>query len=200
MYRLFTDKQELLEATVQLEGVSVTNTTCRVVVETSKYNLVFDGIINGDRCEVPINALKGILSENDTGKMYLEIIAEGTYFKPWESEYIVYTDKKVTVEVVDRKIKEASPTIKANIVLQEDVKTPPQRKAQTRPERRLLGERSPAQRTALIKNTYNELKHVSEFVVLDEACIREHLKEKYPTGEPSDYVINMVIKLSKHFK
>jgi hypothetical protein len=43
--------------------------------------------------------LKGLLEDKSSGKIRLEVIAEDTYFIPWESTFEVETSKKVTVEV-----------------------------------------------------------------------------------------------------
>ena len=61
---------------------------------------MFEGTIdNQGNCKVPIRKLRGLLGEDDEGTMKLEIIAEDTYFLPWESDFIVNTSKKIKVEV-----------------------------------------------------------------------------------------------------
>jgi len=99
-YKLYTDKQENFECKIYLEGASLEKAKTRILVESSDINLVFDGTIdkNGN-CNVPIKKLKGYLKENDTGKMKLEVIAEDTYFEPWESNFLIDTAKKIKVEV-----------------------------------------------------------------------------------------------------
>ena len=54
------------------------------------------------KCKIPIKALAKHLSEHTVGVMKLEVIAENTYFVPWESEFKVQTKKKVTAEVVTK--------------------------------------------------------------------------------------------------
>ena len=39
------------------------------------------------------------MSENTTGDIKLEVIAEDTLIEPWQSNFVVSTSKKVTVEV-----------------------------------------------------------------------------------------------------
>ena len=99
-YKLFTDKQELFECTIHLEGASLSKATSRIIVETQDLNLMFEGTIdkNGN-CSVPIKKLKGLLGENDKGTIKLEVIAEDVYFQPWESDFEVDTAKKIKVEV-----------------------------------------------------------------------------------------------------
>ena len=75
MYKLFTDKTELFECDIKLQGASLNKSRARLVVETPEYSLLFKGNIR------------------------LEVIAEDTYFTPWESDFEVETSKKVTVEV-----------------------------------------------------------------------------------------------------
>ena len=100
MYKLFTDKSELFECDIKLEGASLSKSSARLVVETSDYSLLFKGEINSNgKCEIPIRKLKGLIDENTTGNIRLEVIAEDTFFTPWESDFEVDASKKVTVEV-----------------------------------------------------------------------------------------------------
>ena len=100
MYKLFTDKSELFECDIKLEGASLSKSKARLVVETQDYSLLFDGSISsGGKCEIPIRKLKGLIDEDTTGNIRLEVIAEDTFFTPWESDFEVETSKKVTVEV-----------------------------------------------------------------------------------------------------
>ena len=100
MYKLFTDKSELFECDIKLEGASLSKSSARLVVETSDYSLLFKGEINSNgKCEIPIRKLKGLIDENTKGNIGLEVIAEDTFFTPWESDFEVDVSKKVTVEV-----------------------------------------------------------------------------------------------------
>ena len=106
MYKLFTDKSELFECDIKLEGASLSKSKARLVVETSDYSLLFNGNINSSgKCEIPIRKLKGLIDENTTGNIRLEVIAEDTYFTPWESDFEVDASKKVTVEVKSQQTK-----------------------------------------------------------------------------------------------
>jgi len=125
MYKLFTDKAELFECSISLQGASLKKSKARLVVETQDYSLLFDGTISkGGKCEIPIRKLKGLIDENTTGNIRLEVIAEDTFFTPWESDFEVDASKKVTVEVksqttkkpivetkVKVKVKDKKPTI-----------------------------------------------------------------------------------------
>ena len=100
MYTLYTDKQELFECSISLEGASVKNSKVRLIVEADNLNLLFKGTIDSSgKCTVPIRKLKNLLEESTKGKIRLEVIADDTYFTPWESDFEVETAKKVTVEV-----------------------------------------------------------------------------------------------------
>lgn len=100
MYTLYTDKQELFECSISLEGASVKNSKVRLVVEADNLNLLFKGTIDSNgKCTVPIRKLKNLLEESTKGKIKLEVIADDTYFTPWESDFEVETARKVTVEV-----------------------------------------------------------------------------------------------------
>ena len=100
MYKLFTDKTEIFECDINISGASLSNTKTRLVVETSDLNLLFKGSVdNSGKCTVPIKKLRGLIEESSKGNIRLEVIADDTYFVPWESDFSVETSKKVTVEV-----------------------------------------------------------------------------------------------------
>ena len=99
-YKLYTDKSEIFECKITLEGASLKDATSRMVVNTPDLKLMFEGTIdNQGNCKIPIRKLRGLLGEEDKGTMKLEVIAEDTYFLPWESDFIVNTSKKIKVEV-----------------------------------------------------------------------------------------------------
>jgi len=117
MYKLFTDKTELFECNISLQGASLKKSKARLVVETQDYSLLFNGTIDSNgKCEVPIKKLKGLIDEDTNGNIRLEVIAEDTFFTPWESNFEVETSRKVTVEVKSqtssKPILEAKATVK----------------------------------------------------------------------------------------
>ena len=117
MYKLFTDKTELFECNISLQGASLKKSKARLVVETQDYSLLFNGSINSNgKCEIPIRKLKGLIDEDTSGNIRLEVIAEDTFFTPWQSDFEVETSKKVTVEVktqtAQKPILEAKATVK----------------------------------------------------------------------------------------
>jgi len=100
MYKLYTDKQEIFECDIQLEGASLSNSLARLIVATKDLSLLFEGEINSrGKCIIPIKKLKGLLQENSSGNIKLEVIAEDTYFTPWESTFEVDASRKIQVEV-----------------------------------------------------------------------------------------------------
>ena len=124
MYKLFTDKSELFECDIKLEGASLSKSSARLVVETSDYSLLFKGEINSNgKCEIPIRKLKGLIDENTTGNIRLEVIAEDTFFTPWESDFEVDASKKVTVEVKSQTTKKPIVETKVNVKVKEEKPT-----------------------------------------------------------------------------
>ena len=114
MYKLFTDKSELFECDIKLRGASLIKSKARLVVETSDYSLMFNGSISkSGKCEIPIRKLKGLIDEDTTGNIRLEVIAEDTFFTPWETDFEVETSKKVTVEVKSQTFKK--PIVEAKV-------------------------------------------------------------------------------------
>jgi hypothetical protein len=114
MYKLFTDKTELFECSISLEGASLNKSKARLVIETLDYSLLFNGTISkGGKCEIPIKKLKGLIDEDTTGNIRLEVIAEDTFFTPWESDFEVDVSKKVTVEVKSQTTKK--PIVEAKV-------------------------------------------------------------------------------------
>jgi hypothetical protein len=124
MYKLFTDKSELFECDIKLEGASLSKSSARLVVETSDYSLLFKGEINSSgKCEIPIRKLKGLIDESTTGNIRLEVIAEDTYFTPWESDFEVDASKKVTVEVKSQSTKKPIVETKVNVKVKDEKPT-----------------------------------------------------------------------------
>ena len=118
MYKLFTDKAELFECNISLQGASLKKSKARLVVETPDYSLLFNGNISkSGKCEIPIKKLKGLIDENTTGNIRLEVIAEDTFFTPWESDFEVDVSKKVTVEVKTQTTKK--PIVEAKVKVKE---------------------------------------------------------------------------------
>ena len=124
MYKLFTDKTELFECNISLQGASLKKSKARLVVETQDYSLLFNGSINSKgKCEIPIRKLKGLIDESTTGNIRLEVIAEDTFFIPWESDFEVDASKKVTVEVKSQTTKKPIVETKVNVKVKNEKPT-----------------------------------------------------------------------------
>lgn len=116
MYTLYTDKNEIFECEVSIKNASLKDSFVRMIVESSSgLSLLFEGELQNGKCIIPIKKLKGLLNESDNGKMKLEIIAESTYFKPWESEFVVEEHTNVKVKVKEQKELSSKPIVEVNI-------------------------------------------------------------------------------------
>ncbi len=103
MFKLYTDKNEIFECAIDIKNASLTNSNARLVIEGKDMSIIFEGKIQAGKCTIPIKKLKGILDENASGKLRLEVIVEDMFFKPWESEYVVETHNKVYIKVNEQK-------------------------------------------------------------------------------------------------
>lgn len=118
MYKLHIDKNELFEANIKLDGASMDETFARLVMNTDKWDLIFEGSIDkGGNIQIPIKKLKSILSDDIKGELKLEVVADDTYFTPWSDSFELIQSKNVTVEVKDNSnnkntISESKPIVK----------------------------------------------------------------------------------------
>jgi len=118
MLKLYTDKKELFECNVALEGVNVKDSKIRAILKFEDKNLMIEGKIkSGGKGEIVFPKLKGLTEDGQKGTMELEVIAEDAYFQPYEEEFQVTASKKVTVEVLSRE--EQKPKIVVEKITQE---------------------------------------------------------------------------------
>jgi len=97
MYTLYSDKNNIFECDIQLEGASITQAFARVIVEGNNLNLVFNGDITSEgNCRIEMPKLS-MLEEG--GEMKLEVIADDMYFNPWNSNFELKKSKSIKVEV-----------------------------------------------------------------------------------------------------
>ena len=102
--KLYTDKTELFECNVSLEGASIKNSKLRAILKFDDKNLMVEGNIKSNgKGEIIFPKLKNISEDGQVGKMELEVIAEDAYFQPYEETFQVITSKKATVEVLNKK-------------------------------------------------------------------------------------------------
>jgi hypothetical protein len=114
-YKLYLDKSELFECDVQIKNASLKDAFARIIVESNDLSLMFPGKIKNGKCEVPIRRLKGLLEENSTGNISLEIVVEDTYFSPWKDKFVVDKHKDVKVKINEQKIQQ-KPSVTVNSV------------------------------------------------------------------------------------
>jgi len=121
MYKLFTDKSELFECDITLQGASVKKSKARLVIDTKDYSIMFNGTISeSGKCKIPIKKLKGLIDENTSGQIRLEVIAEDTFFVPWETDFKIETSKKVTVEIKSQPVKPTLTETKVSVAVKND--------------------------------------------------------------------------------
>jgi hypothetical protein len=102
--KLYTDKSEVFECNVSLEGASIKESKLRAILKFDDKNLMVEGKIKSDgKGEILFPKLKNISEDGEVGKMELEVIAEDAYFQPYEETFKVVTSKKATVEVLTKK-------------------------------------------------------------------------------------------------
>jgi len=108
MYTIQLDKTNNFECNIKIQGASIKKTKVNLVVESNDFSLKFKGSISEDgKINIPLSKLKGILDENVKGKLYLEVIADDTYFTPYETEYLTEVSRKVEVVSVNGKSKKS---------------------------------------------------------------------------------------------
>ena len=102
--KLYTDKSEIFECNVSLEGASIKDSKLRAILKFDDKNLMVEGKIKSNgKGEILFPKLKNISEDGQVGKMELEVIAEDAYFQPYEETFQVVTSKKATVEVLSKK-------------------------------------------------------------------------------------------------
>ena len=101
--KLYTDKSELFECNVSLEGASIKDSKLRAILKFDDKNLMVEGKIKSNgKGEIVLPKLKNISQDGEIGKMELEVIAEDAYFQPYEETFQVVTSKKAKVEVLSK--------------------------------------------------------------------------------------------------
>jgi hypothetical protein len=105
-YKLYTDKVNKFQCSIQVEGTSLEKSQARVILEINdEMAYLFNGkIFENVVCEFELPKLNGILNEGDKGLLKLEVIADDVHFEPWNSEFVVGADKKVNVVVQEQAV------------------------------------------------------------------------------------------------
>ena len=116
MYTLYSDKNNVFECDIQLEGASLSQAFARVIVESKDLNLIFNGDITSEgNCRINLPRLN-MLKEG--GEIKLEVIADDMYFNPWNSQFELKKSKNITVEVkqpTNKVITENKATVKVKM-------------------------------------------------------------------------------------
>lgn len=111
-YPLYKDKSETFSCDVAVEGADLNDTSVRLIVESDEWTLMFNGEVDKKgKCNIPIKKL-GLFNEGTTGKIRLEVIAEGTVFTPWEDDFKVKLSKKVEIKLNESKTLPKKPEMK----------------------------------------------------------------------------------------
>lgn len=132
MYKLLKDKNNEFLCEIKLEGASEHDAKVRLFLQGDGCEYAFHGVIEGGKCIVSLGKLKKFANLLENGKIRLEVIADDTWFVPYESEYQLEQEKKVTVEVhqpgselkkpiVEVKVQEPTPTLKPRAKIAEKV-------------------------------------------------------------------------------
>ncbi len=120
-YKLYVDKRTDFQCKIQLEGASLQKARARLVVEADDKSLLFEGSIskNGE-CHIPVDKLRGLVDENSTGTVILEVIADDTYFQPWTSPFVAELSRKLRVEVASQRsagaVRSSKPNLQVEVV------------------------------------------------------------------------------------
>lgn len=98
MYTLYLDKEKIFECSLKVQGTTLKKSKVNLVVECSGVDVKFGGNIDeSGKVSIPIHDLHTVLKEGQSGQLYLEVVADNTYFVPFKSEYVAEYSKKVTL-------------------------------------------------------------------------------------------------------
>ena len=115
MYIITLDTAKNFECTLKIQGASLNKSKVNLVIESNDMDIRCRGTITEKgKVNIPVKKLKGILEENSKGKMYLEVIAEDSYFTPYKTDYITEISKKVNLKE-NVKITEVNQTVTADV-------------------------------------------------------------------------------------
>lgn len=115
-YTLYTDRAEEFVCEIAVKNASLKNAFARMIVETDDITLMFKGQLKDGKCIVPLQRMKGLLSEATKGKMQLEVIVEDTYFTPWKDNFIVEEHTSVKVNVTEQQKPSRKPIVEVKTI------------------------------------------------------------------------------------
>lgn len=100
-YKIFRDKAENFICDMEISGANPTNSKARIIIESKDLTYMFEGTIDAQgKCKIPLKKMN-FLTENETGIIKLEVIADDTVFTPWEDNFVAVNSKKVAVKVFE---------------------------------------------------------------------------------------------------
>ena len=100
-YKIYLDKEESFSCEAVISNASNKNATARLVLEAGGLSLLFNGSVNKNEITIPIKGnLQKLFTEEDTGKLKLEVIVENMLVTPWESEVEFEKYNKVVIKEV----------------------------------------------------------------------------------------------------
>lgn len=189
MYTLYTDKAEDFKCNIGVEGADISKTTARLVLENKNVNLMFEGKVDkSGNCIIPIKKLKNILPEGIEGTMKLEVVADDTFFSPWEDSFLVKVNKRVTVEVANDTRKSQIKETKIKVQVSEQRKPKP--KSSVRVKKQKLSH-SEIMSEVLNKKGIN-LNNFSKKINVALPLIESYIK-RYKVKQSADSLLNEII-------
>jgi len=115
MYKLLKDKNNEFQCEIRLEGAAAKDAKARLFLEADGCEYVFNGSIHAETCTIPLGKLKKYANLLENGKIRLEVVADDTLFVPYESDYQLEQEKKVTVEVKQQSTIEKKPMVEVKV-------------------------------------------------------------------------------------
>ena len=195
-YILYTDRKENFSCDIALEGAALNESFARIILETNNINYVFNGKIDTTgKCEIPIRPLKGLMEIRDTGKMVLEVVADDTYFKPWESDFTVDASTKLEV-----KINEQTQPTKPKISVSINAKKAPQTKSTPKPTPKptpvklTLAEAVGDVKTLLNKKGVNKKNLKNKKKTISKIFTEYFTKKKISNKKHKNKILKMVVE------
>ena len=100
-YKVYRDKSETFICDMEISGANAAKSKARIIIESTEMTYMFEGTIDSKgHCEIPLKKMN-FLTENEIGKIKLEVIADDMVFSPWEDTFIATNHRKVTVKVTE---------------------------------------------------------------------------------------------------
>lgn len=125
-YKIYLDKDEVFSCEATISNSSYKNANARLILEVEDVSLVFNGKVNKNSIEIPIKGnLQKFFNEEDTGKLKLEVIVEGTTLViPWESDVIFEKYNKVEIKEV-KNVVTSKPLVEVKVESNKKLKETP---------------------------------------------------------------------------